>query len=115
GREGDPVRLAELQALFAACPQPDVIAGDFNATLDHFGGLGVDGGELGRCVDAAAASGTGSVGTWSTAWPSLLGTAIDHVMTTDAWTVTGSLVLSSVDGSGSDHRPLVVQLEPAQP
>tara|TARA_B100000809_G_scaffold262809_1_gene314642 strand:+ start:692 stop:1447 length:756 start_codon:yes stop_codon:yes gene_type:complete len=32
GREGDPVRLAELQALFAACPQPDVIAGDFNAT-----------------------------------------------------------------------------------
>jgi endonuclease/exonuclease/phosphatase family metal-dependent hydrolase len=32
GREGDPVRLAELQALFAACPHPDVIAGDFNAT-----------------------------------------------------------------------------------
>ena len=32
GRIGEPVRLAELQALFAACPQPDIIAGDFNAT-----------------------------------------------------------------------------------
>ena len=107
---------ADLRWLGDQCAADNVImAGDFNATLDHFGGLGVDGGELGRCVDAAAASGTGSVGTWSTAWPSLLGTAIDHVMTTDAWTVTGSLVLSSVDGSGSDHRPLVVQLEPAQP
>mgnify|MGYP006413229327 CR=1 FL=1 len=31
GRKGDPVRLAELQALFADC-QPDVVAGDFNAT-----------------------------------------------------------------------------------
>jgi endonuclease/exonuclease/phosphatase (EEP) superfamily protein YafD len=27
--------------------------------------------------------------------------------------VTGSIVLRSLDGSGSDHRPLVVQLEPA--
>lgn len=106
----------DLRWLGDQCAAENVImAGDFNATLDHFGGLGVDGGELGRCRDAAAASGTGAVGTWSTDWPPLLGTAIDHVMTTDAWTVTGSLVLSSVDGSGSDHRPLVVQLEPAAP
>ena len=107
---------ADLRWLGDQCAADNVImAGDFNATLDHFGGLGVDGGELGRCRDAAAASGTGAVGTWSTAWPPLFGTAIDHVMTTDAWTVTGSLVLSSVDSSGSDHRPLVVQLEPAAP
>jgi len=26
---------------------------------------------------------------------------------------TGSIVLRSLDGSGSDHRPLIVQLEPA--
>ena len=107
---------ADLRWLGDQCAADNVImAGDFNATIDHFSGLGVDGGQLGRCIDAAADSGTGSVGTWSTAWPPLLGTPIDHIMTTDAWTVTGSLVLSSVDGSGSDHRPLVVQLEPATP
>jgi hypothetical protein len=34
-------------------------------------------------------------------------------MATPNWKVSGSLVLRSLDGSGSDHRPLVVQLEPA--
>lgn len=94
------------------CASDDVImAGDFNATLDHMDRLGVDGGDLGRCHDAAAATGTGAVGTWSTQWPALLGTPIDHVLATDAWTPVGSVVLTSLDTSGSDHRPLVVQLE----
>ena len=31
-----------------------IMAGDFNATLDHFAGRGTDGGDLGRCADAAA-------------------------------------------------------------
>lgn len=96
------------------CGSDDVImAGDFNATIDHFDRLGVDGADLGRCRDAAVATGSGGIGTWSTQWPSLLGTPIDHVLATDAWAPTGSVVIGSLDASGSDHRPLVVQYEPA--
>ncbi len=90
-----------------------IMAGDFNATLDSMARLGVGDADLGRCHDAAKATGTGGLGTWSTSWPQLLGTPIDHVLATDAWTATGSVVLGSLDASGSDHRPLVVQLEPA--
>lgn len=102
-----------LQWLADQCASDSVImAGDFNATVDNMDRLGVDGADLGLCRDAAVATGTGAVGTWSTAWPALLGTPIDHVLATDAWTPTGSVVLGSLDASGSDHRPLVVQLEP---
>lgn len=104
----------DLTWLADQCAADSVImAGDFNATVDNMGRLGVDGGTLGRCHDAAVATGNGAVGTWSTEYPSLLGTPIDHVMTTDAWRATGSVVLRSLDGAGGDHRPLVVQLEPA--
>ncbi|GAA5028571.1 endonuclease/exonuclease/phosphatase family protein [Microbacterium fluvii] len=104
----------DLQWLADQCGQSNVIlAGDFNATVDHFGQLGVDGGMLGRCTDSAVQSGNGAVGTWPTDLTALLGAPIDHVMTGDAWVATGSLVLTTLDDSGSDHRPLVVQLEPA--
>ena len=104
----------DLQWLADQCSDANVImAGDFNATVDHMTGLGVDGGSLGRCHDAAIATGNGAVGTWSAELPSLLGTPIDHVMATSHWRATGSLVLRSMDGSGSDHRPVIVQLEPA--
>ena len=33
-RNGEPVRLAELEVLFGACAQPDVVTGDFNARPD---------------------------------------------------------------------------------
>ncbi len=33
-------------------------------------------------------------------------------MASSHWKPTGSLVLESMDGSGSDHRPLIVQFEP---
>ena len=88
------------------------MAGDFNATVDHMGGLGVDGATLGRCDDAAVATGNGAVGTWSSALPALAGAPIDHVMYSGHWEPTGSVVLRSMDASGSDHRPLIVQLEP---
>ena len=105
---------SDLQWLADQCASENVImAGDFNATVDHMARLGIDGATLGRCHDAASATGNGAVGTWSTAWPELLGTPIDHVMATDAWTPTGSVVLSSLDDTGSDHRPLVVQYDPA--
>jgi len=102
----------DLQWLADQCAGDDVIlAGDFNATLDHLARLGVDGGDLGRCRDAAASTGNGSVGTWPTKLPPLVGSPVDHVMTGPAWHATGSVVLSSLDGTGGDHRPLVVQLE----
>ncbi|GAA1690481.1 endonuclease/exonuclease/phosphatase family protein [Microbacterium sediminicola] len=105
---------SDLQWLADQCAADSVIlVGDFNATVDHFGGLGVDGGDLGRCTDAASVSGNGAVGTWSTSLPALLGAPIDHVLVTPAWRVSGSLVVTSLDDVGSDHRPLVVQLEPA--
>jgi endonuclease/exonuclease/phosphatase (EEP) superfamily protein YafD len=104
---------SDLQWLADQCADANVIlAGDFNATLDHMAGLGVDGGTLGRCHDIAAETGNGAVGTWTTAIPALLGAPIDHVMATTHWKPTGSIVLRSLDGSGSDHRPLIVQLEP---
>jgi endonuclease/exonuclease/phosphatase (EEP) superfamily protein YafD len=105
---------SDLRWLADQCASANVImAGDFNATLDHMSGLGVKGATLGKCTDAASRTGNGAVGTWPTSMPALLGSPIDHVMTTTAWRPSGSVVLRSLDGSGSDHRPLVVQLEPA--
>lgn len=104
---------SDLQWLADQCGDENVIlAGDFNATIDHMGRLGMDGGTLGHCRDAASATGNGSVGTWSTRMPSLVGAPIDHVMASEHWTATASIVLRSLDGSGSDHRPLIVQLSP---
>ncbi|SFS08137.1 Uncharacterized conserved protein YafD, endonuclease/exonuclease/phosphatase (EEP) superfamily [Microbacterium sp. cf046] len=103
----------DLQWLADQCVDDNVImAGDFNATIDHMTNLGVDGGTLGRCSDAAVATGNGGVGTWSAQIPALVGAPIDHVMASSSWKPTGSLVLRSMDGSGSDHRPLIVQFEP---
>jgi endonuclease/exonuclease/phosphatase (EEP) superfamily protein YafD len=103
----------DLRWLADQCADTNVImAGDFNATVDHMGGLGVDGATLGRCDDAAVATGNGAVGTWSSALPALAGAPIDHVLYSSHWQPTGSVVLRSMDGSGSDHRPLIVQLEP---
>ena len=102
----------DLQWLADQCGSDDVVmAGDFNATVDHMSGLGSAGGELGRCRDAAAATGNGAVGTWPTALPALAGAPIDHVLATANWTPTGSVVLDALDDAGGDHRPLVVQLE----
>lgn len=104
----------DLRWIADQCASDNVIlSGDFNATLDHMTGFGVDGGTMGRCRDAASQTGNGGVGTWPTKLPALAGAPIDHVMATPNWKVAGSLVLRSLDGSGSDHRPLVVQLEPA--
>ncbi|WZH36021.1 MAG: endonuclease/exonuclease/phosphatase family protein [Microbacterium enclense] len=103
---------SDLQWLADQCASDNVIlAGDFNATVDHMTGLGVEGGTLGRCRDATSQSGNGGVGTWPTDAPALLGAPIDHVMATPDWTVSGSVVMRTLDGSGSDHRPVVVQLE----
>lgn len=104
---------ADLSWLADQCAGGSVIlAGDFNATVEHLRPLGLDGADLGRCYDAAYANNNASFGTWPSSLPPALGTAIDHVLTTSNWTATSAVVLSSMDDSGSDHRPLVVQLEP---
>ncbi|MDZ8172155.1 endonuclease/exonuclease/phosphatase family protein [Microbacterium xanthum] len=105
---------SDLQWLADQCAVDNVImAGDFNATVDHMAALGVDGGTLGRCLDAASETGNGAVGTWPSQLPSHVGAPIDHILASPSWVPTGSIVLRSMDGSGSDHRPLIVQYEPA--
>ncbi len=104
----------DLQWVADQCSTNNVIlVGDFNATVDHMSGYGTEGGLMGQCTDAAAATGNGAIGTWPTDFPALAGSPIDHVMTSSGWVATGSVVLKSLDDSGSDHRPLIVQLEPA--
>jgi endonuclease/exonuclease/phosphatase (EEP) superfamily protein YafD len=105
----------DLQWLAAACSGDNVIlAGDLNSTLDHYAGLSTSpGAALGNCDDAADATSNAAVGTWPAALPALLGAPIDHVMATPNWRVSGFRVVQSHDGHGSDHRPVLAQLTPA--
>lgn len=106
-----------LSWLAARCAGDDVIlAGDLNSTLDHYTGLDAAsdaGGGLGGCRDAARVTGTAAIGTWPAVLPTLLGAPIDHVMATSNWEVLGFRVITSADGAGSDHRPVVALLGPA--
>lgn len=104
---------AELADLADSCATgADVIlAGDFNATLDHLAGLRGTG-DLGDCHDASAADSSAGLGTWPTDLPAVLGAPIDHVMATPAWVTVSAHVLADVDGTGSDHRPVVATLLP---
>jgi endonuclease/exonuclease/phosphatase (EEP) superfamily protein YafD len=91
-----------------------VLAGDFNATLDHLTGLGAAGPDsVGDCRDAAAATGNAAVGTWPTSIPALVGAPVDHVLATRNWRPTGFRVLAGEDAAGSDHRPVLARMAPA--
>lgn len=104
---------SDLEWIADQCPKGEfILAGDFNATLDHMASFGVDGGTMGRCVDAAATTGNGMVGTWPAKLPRLVGAPIDHIMSSPSWVATGTVVLP--DAGGSDHRAIVAQLEPAR-
>ena len=104
---------SDLDWLAEQCTGGNVImAGDFNATVDHFAGRGVDGGDLGRCRDAGVAGGAGGLGTWPADVPELLGSPIDHVLATPGWRVEAFRVIGDVDDAGSDHRPVVATLAP---
>jgi len=82
-----------------------VVAGDYNATLDHAPLR-----ELAPCVSAAAEAGAGGVGTWPTSLPPVLGGVIDHVLV-DArvWDPVAASVLTV---GATDHRAVVVHLVP---
>lgn len=101
----------DLRWIADQCEGNVIMAGDFNATVDHMARFGTDGGVLGACRDAASDSGNGAVGTWPADLPRLAGAPIDHVLYSSHWEVTGSAVLPE-GASESDHRPLIVQLEP---
>ena len=102
----------DLSWLADQCVDGNVImAGDFNATVDHMARLGQGDADLGYCFDAATRTGNGAAGTWPSSVPELLGAPIDHVLATSRWRATGSAVIDNA--AGSDHRPLVVQLDPA--
>lgn len=102
---------SDLDWLAEQCAGENVImAGDFNSTLDHFAGHGADGGDLGRCMDAAAQAGAAGVGTWPTDVPPFFGSPIDHVMATPNWRVEAFEVLEEFDDAGSDHRPVISTL-----
>ena len=106
-----------LDWLAARCAGENVIlAGDLNSTLDHYTGLDAASdasGGLGGCRDGARATGNAAVGSWPAVLPTLLGAPIDHVMATPNWDFVGFRVITSQDGVGSDHRPVVAQLRPA--
>lgn len=104
--------LAE-QCSAAAGGNDVIMAGDFNATLDHFAGRSLsESSQLGDCRDAALQAGSAAVGTWPTGAPSLLGTPIDHLLATPNWQVDAMRVIGADDEAGSDHRPIVATFSP---
>ncbi|GAA2278563.1 endonuclease/exonuclease/phosphatase family protein [Nonomuraea roseoviolacea subsp. roseoviolacea] len=103
--ETRPCWRRELDALPRADGTLRVLAGDFNATLDHL--------PLRRLLasgyrDAADAAGRGLTPTWpARGWHGLPGVAIDHVLVPEGVSVRGYDVQAPV---GSDHRPVFAEL-----
>lgn len=93
---------ADLAEVTRWCATPAIIAGDFNATLDHppFKRL-LDSG----CVDTAALSGNALTGTWPSSWPRLLAAPIDHVLLAGQRRTVTSFTVHDI--TGTDHRALL--------
>lgn len=101
----------DLYFLSNLCERSDTIMlGDFNATLDHFTGLGTNGGDLGHCVDVSNQLNASAVGTWPVELPPFLGFSIDRVMATEQWKPEFFRVVEEHDDAGSDHRPIIARL-----
>lgn len=86
-----------------------ILAGDLNATPDHFAAVGTANG-VGDCVSAAIANGSGAVATWPTTLHPLLGAPIDHILSTPDLPATSFEVLRGLDVGNSDHRPIVARI-----
>ena len=83
--------------------QPDsVVAGDFNATIDH-GPLR----HLEPCFDAAVRAGRGAEGTWPASFPAPLAAPIDHILVNGDYDVLGTRTVRVGD---SDHRAVIARL-----
>ncbi|GAA2141433.1 hypothetical protein GALLR39Z86_04380 [Glycomyces algeriensis] len=96
---------SDLEGLQGVCRSGEgaIIAGDFNATLDHSALRTV----MDGCADAAASTGDGLHGTWPASAPGLLRTQIDHVFTTDGLQAD-SVSFTEIDGT--DHLAVVAQI-----
>jgi endonuclease/exonuclease/phosphatase (EEP) superfamily protein YafD len=94
--------LGELTR-YCASGTPTIVAGDFNATLDHSRLRDVTAG----CSDAAAQRGRGLQPTWPTWMPDWFGAQIDHVFVTPPIAAEEFAVH---DLAGSDHRAVVIRL-----
>lgn len=103
----------DLEWLAGQCRGDAVMAGDFNATLDHLAGLGRPGRDFGDCADAARDAGAAANGTWSAGVPPILAAPIDHVMMTEGWRASAFEVVTDYDLKGSDHRPVLAELRRA--
>jgi endonuclease/exonuclease/phosphatase (EEP) superfamily protein YafD len=90
---------------WCAGPTPAIVAGDFNATLDH----SVLRNAISGCEDAAAQRGAGLVPTWGPTPRSrdLLGPQIDHVIANDG---IAAETFEVHDIAGSDHRAILTRL-----
>ncbi|AXL12092.1 endonuclease/exonuclease/phosphatase family protein [Microbacterium foliorum] len=80
-----------------------IVAGDFNATVDHL--------DLGRCQDAAVEATAAPAGTWPSTVPAWLASPIDHVLAGEAWSVLDARVVEPSASGGTDHRAFVAVLE----
>ena len=96
---------ADLDVLRQWCsgPTPAVVAGDFNATLDHSALRAATAG----CEDAAARTGRGLIGTWPNWAPRWLGPQIDHVFSTEGIDADSFRVIGV---PGTDHRAILSTL-----
>jgi endonuclease/exonuclease/phosphatase (EEP) superfamily protein YafD len=93
----------DLQAVRTWCSQdpPTIIAGDFNATVDHADFRHALGG---YCRSVAATVGKGLNGTWPADQPAILRTQIDHVVVSRQFE-PGSFTTYAIPGT--DHRAVV--------
>jgi endonuclease/exonuclease/phosphatase (EEP) superfamily protein YafD len=99
-----PAWSADLTTVLRLCREPDtILAGDFNATVDHMR-------TLSGCSDAAVSTGSGGVGTWPTRLPALVSAPIDHVLYGARWHAVDAQVVTGEDDAGSDHRPIIATL-----
>ncbi|MFC3493544.1 endonuclease/exonuclease/phosphatase family protein [Glycomyces rhizosphaerae] len=95
----------DLEGLQQFCQSADgaIIAGDFNATLDHSAlRTGTEG-----CADAADMSGAGLQGTWPASAPGPLRAPIDHVFATEG-VQADSVAFTAIEGT--DHLAVVADL-----
>lgn len=100
-----------LSWLAERCRKTNVIvAGDFNATVDHFSGLREAHADVGACRDGAMAMGSAGLGTWPSQLPMFMGSPVDHIVATEQWEFVEFRIILELDGLGSDHRAVVARL-----
>jgi endonuclease/exonuclease/phosphatase (EEP) superfamily protein YafD len=99
----------DLLRLRSLCRTGWILAGDFNATIDHSPMRAL---QRSGCRDAATATGHGLKATWTGGPFSLVRPAIDHVLTSGRWHAAAAGVLPI---EGSDHRAVWARVFASEP